>query len=153
MLVRPTFFAMLAAGALLAGAAQAQTRDSAVTNASITVLDPGQMSHDADLAIADVTRPAKGSKTATAEEASYTVVGLGGEAYSISTPSTVTLTRDGGAEEIKLTLHPSRTVGAFTGPAGQPASAKVEVQGSLPVSADAKTGVYKGQYDVTVAFP
>ena len=152
MPVRPILFAAFAAGALLAGAAQAQSRDSATANASIVVLDPAQVRHDADVSVADVTRPAKGFTTATAEEGSYTVVGLGGEAYNISTPASVTLTRSGGSEEIQLSLKSSETVGAFVGPADQPASARVRVKGSLPVTADAKSGVYRGQYQVTIAF-
>lgn len=152
MVLRTALLAAFVAGALPAGAALAQARDGVVTNASITVMDPAQVSHDSDLAVADVARPAKGSKTAVAAQGAYTLGGLGGEGFAISTPGTVVLTRSGGTEEIRLTLQPSQTVGAFAGPAGQPTTQRIELKGTLPVAADAKTGVYRGQYDVTIAF-
>ncbi|WP_374472849.1 DUF4402 domain-containing protein [Phenylobacterium sp.] len=143
----------LTASALAAGAAAAQARDSVVTHASITVVDPAQVRHDADLSLPDVARPAAGSTTATAAEGSYTLRGLGGETFNVSTPETVVLTRNGGTEEITLKLKPSQTVGAFAGPAGQPATVTVEVGGAAPVASDAKSGVYTGQYGVTVSYP
>lgn len=151
--MRPKLIATLAAAALAAaGSACAQSRVSAPTQGSVTVIDPAQVRQDADLAVPTVSRPAKGARTAKASDGSYTLTGLGGEAFAVSAPQSVVLTRQGGTEEIRLQIVPSQTVGAFAGPAGQPATAKVGVSGSLPVASDAKSGVYQGQYDVTVAY-
>ncbi|HEY8615866.1 DUF4402 domain-containing protein [Phenylobacterium sp.] len=150
--VRTILLAGLAAGVFSAGGAAAQMRDSVVTNGSITVVDPAQVRHDSDLTVGPVSRPQSGARTANAQAGSYTLTGMAGEAFSISTPETVTLTRDGGTEEIKLKLTPTQKVGAFTGQAGHAVTAKVGVNGSVPVPSNAATGVYKGQYDVTVAY-
>jgi hypothetical protein len=119
----------------------------------MTVLEPAQVRHDADLTVGAVAVPANGSRTARASEGGYTLSGLGGESYTVSTSDTVVLTREGGGEEIRLRIAPSQTVGAFTGTAGQPSTVKVGVGGTVPVPSDAKAGVYKGQYGVTVAYP
>lgn len=150
--MRTILIATVAAAALAAGSACAQSRASVPTQGSVTVIDPAQVRQDADLAVPAVSRPATGAKTAKAQAGSYTLTGLGGEAFNVSAPESVVLTRHGGTEEIRLKLVPSQTVGAFAGPAGQPATAKVGVNGSLPVASDAKSGVYQGQYDVTVAY-
>lgn len=150
--MRTIMIATVAAAAFAAGSACAQSRVAVPTQGSVTVIDPAQVRQDADLALPSVSRPAKGARTATASAGSYTLTGLGGEAFNVSAPETVVLTRHGGTEELRLKIVPTQTVGAFSGPAGQPATAKVGVSGSLPVASDAKSGVYKGQYDVTVAY-
>lgn len=141
-----------AAGLLAAAPAWAQASSGVVTYGSMTVMDPAQVTQTSDLSVGAVSRPAKGATTANAQAGSYTVTGLGGDAYTISTPTTVVLTRSGGAEEVTLTLKPSQTGGTFAGPMGMPTSAKIGLTGTVPVSSEAKAGVYRGKYDVTVAF-
>lgn len=154
--MRGTLILCTAIGALLAGQATAQSRTAAssgvLTTGSMTVVEPAQVAQTSDLSVGAVARPAKGSTTANAEAGSYTLVGLGGEAYTIAAPKTVVLTRSGGTEEVTLTLKPSQTGGTFSGPIGVPTSARIGLSGTVPVASDAKGGVYRGQYDVTVAY-
>lgn len=138
-----------AAGSLLAGGASAQV---APAQGSVTVFEPAQIARDADLSVAAVVRPAAGSRTATASSASYSVTGLGGESFNLSVPSSLTLVRSGGTEEIRLTLTPSRTQGTLTGAAGQVSATRIGIGGTLPVSSTAVSGDYRGKYAVTLAY-
>jgi hypothetical protein len=137
------------AGALLAGGAWGQ---AAPTQGSVTIFEPAQIARAADLSVADVARPANGSRTATATPASYSVTGLGGESFNLAVPESMTLVRSGGTEEIRLTLTPTRTQGALTGPTDQVSNVRIGIAGALPVSSTAVSGAYQGKYAVTLAY-
>jgi hypothetical protein len=135
---------------LLAGHAWAQA--SVVTQATINVVEPAQISQGADLSMADVTRPSAGSRVAIAQAGSYTVTGMGGETFNLSTPTTLTLVRVGGTEEVQLTLTPSRVQGAHTGPVDHISATQIGLSGSVPVSSTTAVGTYQGKYTVTLAY-
>jgi hypothetical protein len=103
----------------------------------------------ASLSIPNVARPASGSTTAVASQGSFTIVGQGGENFTISMPSTLKLVRAGGTEEVIVTLKPSSSSGAFTGPEGKVSATTIGVEGSVPVSSTAASGTYLGQFGIT----
>lgn len=137
---------------LLAGPAAAQASASASATGSAEIIDPARISQESSLTVASVTRPDSGSKTAVAGGASYTVAGQGGVTYTISAPSTMTLVRAGGTEQIELTLTPSKTGGAFAGAADRASETTIKVTGSAPVTSATPTGLYQGQYGLTLSY-
>jgi hypothetical protein len=141
-----------ALGALLAGPAAAQASASAQATGSAEIIDPARISQESSLTVANVTRPTAGAKTAVAGGASYTVTGQGGETYTISAPSSLKLVRAGGTEEIELTLTPSSTTGAFGGSSDRASAATIKVTGSAPVTSTTPTGLYQGEYGLTLSY-
>ncbi|MET0274704.1 MAG: DUF4402 domain-containing protein [Phenylobacterium sp.] len=138
------------AASLSAGSACAQV--SVQTQGSVTVLDPAQIARETDLSVADVARPAAGSRITNATAGSYTVVGQGGETFNVSAPTSLTLVRAGGTEEIQLSLKLSGSQGAFTGAVDQVSAAKIGIGGTVPVSSTTVPGAYQGKYTVTLAY-
>jgi hypothetical protein len=147
-----TMLAGAALGVLIAGPAAAQASASAQTNGSAEIIDPARISQESSLTVGNVTRPTVGSRTAVAAGASYTVTGQGGQAYTISAPSNLKLVRAGGTEEIELTLTPSATTGAFGGSTDRASEATIKVTGSVPVTSTTPTGLYQGQYGLTLSY-
>lgn len=138
--------------ALFASQAAAQASASATATGSVTVLDAAQIAPSAVLTVDPVSRPASGSRTAQANEASYTIVGQGGETFSVVVPPSLRLTRSGGTEEIHLQLTPKGASGTFDGGEGQSSTATVGVAGAAPVTSATATGVYTGELPVTLTF-
>lgn len=137
---------------LIAGPAAAQVSASAQATGSAEIIDPARISQESSLTLANVLRPENGSKTAVAAGATYTLTGQGGETYTISAPSSLKLVRAGGTEEIELTLTPSKTTGAFVGATDRASAATIQVTGSAPVTSTTPTGLYQGQYGLTLAY-
>lgn len=144
--------ATLLGAALIAGPAAAQAGASVQATGSAEIVDPARISQESSLTVANVTRPEAGSKTAVASGATYTLTGQGGETYTISAPSSLKLVRAGGAEEIELTLTPSATTGAFGGSTDRASATTIKVTGSAPVNSTTPTGLYQGQYGLTLSY-
>lgn len=145
-------FIISAAFSLLAGEAAAQASATATAQGSVTVLDPAQIAPGAAMTVDPVARPQSGSRTATANGASYTITGQGGETFNLAVPSSLKLTRSGGAEEIELRLIPSGASGTFGGAQGQPSAKQVGVSGAAPVTSATTSGVYTGELPVTLTY-
>lgn len=154
---RISLFAL--AVALAAGSAMAQglegtgAQASAVATGSVTILDPIELSQSTTQAGGAVALPKSGSALAKVDGATFTLRGLGGETYNVTTPSAIDLTRSGGGEALKLTLAPSQTTGVVPGSAGAPGSTSIAVSASLPLSAGTASGTYVGRYGLTVSYP
>jgi hypothetical protein len=159
--------------------ATAQTASAQPTNASaagtVTVIQPIALIKGTDLAFGALVRPSLGANVVTvdpgsgqrsitgagdgtalpsqpASRATYSVSGEGGAAFSITVPSSFTMTRSGGAETLPVTLSASTLSGALSGSVGTAGSANFSVGGSLPMSSATVSGDYTGTFDVTVGY-
>src|SRR5262249_23710157 len=107
-----------AAAAAVGGAAFAQSSATQATTASGTIFQPIVLAKNTDLSFGTIVRPSTGNGTVTvaaadgartlsgsgalltsgtaAARATYTVTGEGGQAYSVTVPANMTMTRSGG---------------------------------------------------------
>ena len=143
---------IVAALALIGGEAAAQASAQVVTQGSATIMDPAAIAPGAALSVDAVTTPKAGSKTHAAKAGSYTLHGQGGETYNIAIPSSVKLVRQGGGEEIELSVKATQTTGAFKGPEGKVGTTEVGVAATAPVTSTSKGGVYQGEVPVTLTY-
>jgi hypothetical protein len=146
---------VIAGAALLsvAAAAHAQSQSSATATGTTTILEPLAISQGAAFGQGAVARPRDGAGAVDVPGATYTVTGLGGQSFNVTTPSSIKLSRVGGADQIQLTLNPSQTTGLVPGPASRPGSAVIGVGGTAPVTGATSNGLYVGEYGLTVAYP
>ena len=94
-----------------------------------------------------VTLPAT---TGTVSAASFTVTGNGSYTYSITLPTTVTLTHSGGVQTMDATSFTSTPSGTGTLSSG---TQNISVGATLTVAAAQLAGVYtSGNFDVTVNY-
>ena len=166
--------ACVAALCALATPALAQNSASQSTTGSVRIIQPIQLAKSTDLAFGSVVKPNSGTNTvaidatsgsraltgggdaalapSTSGRATYTVTGEGGQTFSISTPTTFDMQRQGGSETITVTLTQSAATGTLTGSLGNSGTATFGVGGSFPVAASTASGSYTGSFDVTVAY-
>lgn len=166
----------LAALALSAIAAPAMAQSSATqsTTASVKIVQPITLTKDADLAFGTIVKPTSGSNTvtigtgsdtpqlggggdaalatSTTSRAAFTVGGEGGQTFSISVPSSVTMTRSGGSETLSVTLTASGSSGTLSGTMGSAGSATFKVGGAFTVASTTVSGSYSGSFNTTVAY-
>lgn len=165
-----------AMGALLvlciAGAAQAQPATANATS-SATLLRPVSISANSNLSFGRIVLPSSGTGVvtvgtgsdtvvassgaaaltgATTSRAAFSISGEGGQAVSVSVPSTVVMTNPSSAS-ITVTLT-SSVAGSTTlsGTLGAAGSASFFVGGSFNASSTTSTGAYSGTFTVTVAY-
>jgi len=150
----------------------AQVNTSSQTTAgAATLIQPISLTVTNSLSFGTVVRPSSGSGTvvigntgavsttggavvlssSTTSYPSYAVGGEGGQAITVTFPSTMTLTGPGGAT---LAVALTHTVFAATlsGVLGSAGAAAFTAGGSLPVTSTTATGAYTGTYNVTVAY-
>jgi hypothetical protein len=148
---------------------------SASANASATVIQPITLTKNTDLAFGAIVRPSLGANTVTIDpqsgtrtisgtgdgalttnqtvsRATYAVGGEGGMAFSITVPTSFTMTRAGGSETLPVALTASNRSGSLTGATGSAGSANFSIGGSLPLSSATIAGDYTGTFDVTVGY-
>ena len=87
-----------------------------------------------------------------ATRAAFSVGGEGGQAFGVTVPATMTLTRAGGGETLSVTLSPTSTSGVLTGALGTAGSASFGVGGAMTVPAAAASGAYTGSFQVVVTY-
>lgn len=176
--MRSLSWAIGAAAALaMAQAAQAQAPSSASATAagSATVVQPITLVKNTDLAFGSLVRPSIGSNTVTIDPttgartlsgagdasltanqtsslASYSVAGEGGATFSVTVPTSFSMTRTGGSETLPVSLSASAVSGALSGSIGSSGSANFSIGGSLPLSSATVAGDYTGTFDVTVGY-
>lgn len=144
--------ALPAALLLAAGAAHGQpgAAASVVASGSVTVLEPVAIGQVAEFGGA-VSRPKAGAGPIDVPGATYTVTGLTGETFNITTPTSIKLSRVGGADQIEMTLTPSQVAGQVPGRSGLPGQSTIGLRGQAPASTP--NGAYVGKYGLTVAYP
>ncbi len=160
----------------MAQTAQAQpTSASATATANATLIQPITLLKNTDLAFGSLVRPSLGSNTVTidpssgnrtitgtgdaslapnqtASRATYSVAGEGGSTFSVTVPTSFTMTRAGGSETIPVALSASALSGSLSGQLGVGGSANFSIGGSLPLSNATIAGDYTGTFDVTVGY-
>jgi len=141
----------VAAALATSAVAWAEEPVSVEARASLTVIDPPGLGEAAAFSVAPVRRPTGAGVTAQGVDGRYEVSGVAGDSYSISVPSTLTLVRAGGAEEVQLQLTPEGVVSVLPGAYGARASGSVAVQGAVGVQAGAPPGVYQGSLPVILS--
>lgn len=146
--------------------------DSLVGNILAKVIRPISIAKLQDLQFGSVTRPSSGSGTLTltpggvasvtgtnvrrfpspaATAAQFTVAGEGGQAVTVSVPSSVTLSGSSGS----VTATLSNTGGGaqvLSGSTGTAGSVQVNVGGTVPLSGTSALGTFTGTVTVTVQY-
>lgn len=162
------------AGLAASGAAFAQSADtsSATANSSVNIIRPLTITKNADLVFGRVVQPRSGSGTVSIANSSnsvvagsgavalsgiatsravFTVDGEGGQAVSVTIPSTFNLTK--GSDSITVTLSPdvgsSVTLSNALAAAG---SKTINVGGSFSLPSTQASGAYTGSFNVDVAY-
>ncbi|MFN3585069.1 DUF4402 domain-containing protein [Phenylobacterium sp.] len=139
-----------------------------------TVYRSLSITKNSDLAFGKVVRPDSGSSTVTINaatglrsltgtavalpvpspsRANYTVTGEGGRAVSITVPTSVVMTREGGSET--LTVTTTKTVSGtptLTSIMGMEGSYTFSVGGSLTLTSSTVSGAYSGVFNVSAAY-
>lgn len=162
-----------AAVSAIAAPAMAQTSTTQSTSATVKIVQPITLTKVTDLAFGTVVKPSSGNNTitistgsdtpaitgagsaavsGTASRASFTVGGEGGSTFSITVPSSVTMTRSGGSETLSVTLTASGSSGTLSGSIGSAGSATFKVGGAFTVASTTVSGNYSGSFNTTVAY-
>jgi hypothetical protein len=163
----------------IASTAHAQASASQTTNASATIFRPITLTKNTDLRFGTVVRPTSGADTVIIDaadgartlsngnavaltsgahtapgRATFTVAGEGGQAFSISVPTSFNMTRAGGAETLTIALTATATSGTLTGSLGDASSgsASFGIGGSMPLTSSTASGAYSGSFVTTVAY-
>ena len=164
----------VAAVSALASPAFAQSSATQSTTGTTKIIQPLTLAKNSDLAFGSVVKPNSATNTvaidassgsrsvtgggdaalapSTSSRATYTVTGEGGQTFSISTPASFDMARQGGSETITVALTQSAATGTLTGSLGNSGTATFGVGGSFPVAASTASGSYTGSFDVTVAY-
>lgn len=156
----------------IAGAACAQASSTQATTSTGTILVPIVLTKSADLAFGSIVRPTSGSgvltvaagsvsRTTTAgailtgstfSRATYGIAGEGGQAYSITVPATMNMTRVSGTETLTVTLTSTATSGTLSGTLGTAGTGSFFVGGAFPIASTTVSGAYTGTFNAVVAY-
>ena len=154
-------------------APQGHTPISGLTNqATATVFRPISVTKSSDLNFGTIVRPGSGSGTVTidadtgvrsfaggvlatpnnaASRAGYVVSGEGGQAFSITVPPSIVMTK--GASSLTVTTTATHTGSQVLSSAiGSAGGYGFGVGGSFPVTSTTATGTYTGSFTVTVNY-
>ena len=165
---------MGAALSLIAGSAFAQATSTTTGNGAVKIITPISVSETQPLNFGTLVRPGSAATATIAATAAgapggtatrittdgntptsghFQVTGEDTYSFAITVPSTLTLTRTGGAETIAVTLTGSDATGVLgttnSTTAGQ---ANYYVGGSLSVDNTTVVGAYTGTYTTSVAY-
>jgi hypothetical protein len=164
--------AALAAVAAAAPAFATENGTSVTATASLNISSPLTVSKNSDLVFGTVTRPSSGNgqvvidaqngnrnvtgnatavtggDNPTPTRALFTVYGEANRNITVTVPSNMTMTRQGGSETIPVTLNSSMGGGQV----GSNGSATFGVGGQLTLSSSTVPGGYSGTFQVTVAY-
>ncbi|MFM6829967.1 MAG: DUF4402 domain-containing protein [Novosphingobium sp.] len=145
---------------------------SLVGNIRAKVIRPIDITKTADLQFGGVTRPSTGTGTLTLTPAgvasvtgtsvrrmaspsptpaAFTVMGEGGQAVTVSVPSTFTLTGTAGSV-IATTSSTGSGAQVLSGGTGSAGTVDVKVGGTIPLSGTTAVGTYTGTLTVTVQY-
>jgi hypothetical protein len=134
-----------------------------------------RLTKSSDLSFGRVVRPSSGSNTvgvnattglpsitgagnavhvppASVTRAAYTVQGEGGQTFSLTVPSSMTMSGPGGNLTVTLTKFPNTTSGALDGSLNQDGDYEFWVGGSFPITSSTTSGTYTGAFNVSVAY-
>jgi len=147
------------------------TSSSATASSSATIIKPIKIVKNLDLTFGSIaTSSAAGTvtisadaianptaalgvalapTTGTRQAAKFTISGENGVNYGVTMPATTTLTRDGGPETMTVTLSKNL---ATTGNTLGASDATLYVGGVLAVVANQASGVYNGEFAITVQY-
>ena len=150
--------------------AQAQTSATASAAGTVTVLDPITASKITDLSFGTIVKPLSGIATvsinpagtrtitgaaavngASVSSANFAVIGIGGSAYSISVPSSFTMT-SGGNNLVVNTIDGSGGGGTLSGVNSAASTATFGVGGAFNLSTSTASGAYTGNFTVTASY-
>ena len=120
---------------------------SATASAAARILAAISITKDTDLDFGDIFASTTGSTEASTLDATFTVRGTAGSAYSVSVPTSVVLTGAGSAMSATLS-----GTDAGAGAIGSNGTSTVTVSGALAVGANQAAGSYSGTFDVTVNY-
>lgn len=146
--------------------------DSLVGDITAKIIRPIDITKTADLQFGGVTRPSTGTGTLTLtpagvasvtgtsvrrmaspspSPAAFTVTGEGGQAVTVSVPSTFTLTGTAG-NVIATTSATGSGAQVLSGSTGTAGTVQVKVGGTIPLSSTTAVGTYTGTLTVTVQY-
>jgi spore coat protein U-like protein len=172
--MKKTFICMATSALAMAlpGVAHAQSSASASATGSTTIVRAITISKTADLSFGRIVKPTSGTGAIVVfsdadgieesgnalyvdgspiSRAKFTIEGEGGQAVSVSVPSTFTMSK--GSDTIAVTLYsdlaPSVTLSNALGSGG---SALLNIGGQFSLPSSQATGLYSGTFTVSVAY-
>jgi hypothetical protein len=153
----------------LASAAYAQNSDTATASGSATIVQPIAASKVADLAFGTIVKPASGTATVAVDAegartltgtvavgagntaAQFNVVGEGGSAFSVSVPSSFSMT-SGSNSLVVSTVDNSSGGGTLSGTIGNASTASFGVGGNFTLNSATASGAYTGTFAITASY-
>ncbi len=154
----------------LASGAQAQTSATATAAGTASVLDPITASKNTDLSFGTIVKPLSGTATVSVSaagartvtgtaaangtgvsNASFSVIGIGGSAYSIAVPSTFSMT-SGTNSLVVSTIDGSGGGGTLSGVNTSASTVSFGVGGAFNLSTATASGAYTGNFTVTASY-
>lgn len=157
-----------------AGPCAAQNTSAQPAGASSSIFQPIALQKVSDLEFGTVVRPNSGQGVVTINpatgarslagqgalltsgaavtRAAFNVGGEGGQAFGITVPATMTMTRAGGTETFAVTLTPTATSGVLSGSLGSAGTAAFGVGGAMTVDTSIANGAYSGNFQVVVTY-
>jgi hypothetical protein len=157
--------------AALATPALAQNSATATASGSATIIQPLTITKNNDLAFGAIVKPTTGTATVTingstgartvtgtaaanatgVSRAVFTVSGEGAQHFSITVPSTFSMT-SGANSLVVTTANPTGATGLLSGSIGSTGSLSLGVGGSFNLTSATASGAYTGTFTVTVAY-
>jgi hypothetical protein len=150
--------------------AHAQASDTATATGSATIIQPISASAPSNLAFGTIVKPSSGTATVSVDAsgsrtvsggaatvgggvtaASFNVVGEGGSAYSVSVPSSFTMT-SGSNTLVVTTVNNAGGGGTLSGSIGSTQTATFGVGGAFNLSSSTVSGAYSGNIVVTASY-
>ena len=155
----------------LAGAAQAQATATASAAGSATIIQPITAAKNTDLSFGTIVKPTAGTATVavdasggrtvtgtaatnggTVNAANFTVSGEGASVFSLTMPSTFTMTNTGGDSLVVSTVNGLGATGTLSGSLGGGGSVTFGVGGSFNLTTATNSGAYTGNFTITTAY-
>ncbi|WP_083770861.1 DUF4402 domain-containing protein [Phenylobacterium zucineum] len=95
---------------------------------------------------------AVGLPTPSPSRANYTVSGEGGRTLSVTIPSSIVMTREGGTETLTVTTTNTASTPKLSSILGMAGTYTFSVGGSFPLDSTTASGAYSGVFNVSVAY-
>ena len=160
-----------AALAALTTPALAQNSATATAAGSATIIQPITITKNNDLAFGTIVKPTSGTATVAIDGTTgvrtvtgtvaanatgvsrglFTVSGEGAQHFSITVPSTFSMTA-GTNSLVVTTTNPTGATGLLSGAIGSTGSLSMGVGGSFNLTSSTASGAYTGNFVVTVAY-
>ena len=153
----------------LATVAHAQATDTATASGSVSIIQPIAASKVTDLTFGTIVKPSGGTATVSVDAAgartldgtvavgggagaaTFNVVGEGGSAFTVSVPSSFSMT-SGSNSLVVSTVDNAAGGGTLSGTIGNASTASFGVGGNFTLNSATTSGAYTGTFAITASY-